>query len=114
MNIKGAVPFTPVIERARMPDLVGIRWLLDMEALPSVDITEDALGHFLVCRDETGVAGVVGLERYGELALLRSLVVTSEHMGFRCIGREEGPPAIQSTREFTSLCPATAVLMVKP
>jgi amino-acid N-acetyltransferase len=152
MNTKGPVPFNPVIERARIPDLVGIRWLLDMEALPSVDITEDALGHFLVCRDETGVAGVVGLERYGELALLRSLVVTSEHMGrglgkrltvaaealaselnvrsiylltttartffehmgFRCIDREEGPPAIQNTRQFTSLCPATAVLMVKP
>jgi len=68
MNTKGSVSFTPVMERARISDPVGIRWLFDMEELPSVDITEDTLGHFLVCRDETGVAGVVGLERYGELA----------------------------------------------
>jgi N-acetylglutamate synthase-like GNAT family acetyltransferase len=35
---------------------------------------------------EIGVAGVVGLERYGEVALLRSLVVTSQHLG-RGLGR---------------------------
>lgn len=142
----------PTIDRARRSDLDGIRWLLDIEELPSVDITEDALEHFLVCRDATGVAGVVGLEVYSEVALLRSLVVTTgcigrglgrrlmaaaeeraielnirsiylltttaqtffEHMGFRGVAREEAPPAIQSTREFTSLCPTTAVLMVKP
>jgi len=123
-----------------------------MESLPSVDITENALEHFLVYRDDLGVAGVVGLERYGEVALLRSLVVTSERMGrglgkrlvaaaeelaaelnvhsiylltttevvffellgFRDIKREQAPLAIRETREFTSLCPATAVLMVKP
>lgn len=143
---------TPLIAHARQSDLIGIRWLLDVEELPSADITDDALKHFLVYRDRSGVAGVVGLETYGDCALLRSLVVTSEHMGrglgrhlmtaaeelaaelavrsiylltttaqaffehmgFRCIGREEAPPAIQTTREFASLCPATAALMVKP
>jgi N-acetylglutamate synthase-like GNAT family acetyltransferase len=142
----------PLIARARQSDLIGIRWLLDVEELPSADITEDALEYFLVYRDKTGVAGVVGLQKYGDCALLRSLVVTSEHMGrglgrhliiaaeklaaelevrsiylltttaqtffehmgFHGIGREEAPPAIQTTREFTSLCPATAALMVKP
>lgn len=146
-----AVP-APVIDGARRDDLAGIRWLLDIESLPSADLTEDALEHFLVYRDERGVAGVVGLEKYGEVALLRSLVVTSEHMGrglgkrlvaaaeelaaemnvrsiylltttevvffesrgFRCIKRGEAPLPIRNTREFTSLCPATAVLMVKP
>jgi amino-acid N-acetyltransferase len=142
----------PVIAVARRSDLAGIRWLLDMESLPSADITENALEHFLVYRDEKGVAGVVGLEKYGEVALLRSLVVSSEHMGrglgkrlvaaaedlaselhvrsiylltttevvffefrgFRCIRREEAPLPIRETREFSSLCPATAILMVKP
>jgi amino-acid N-acetyltransferase len=152
MNAAVSVASVPVIDGARRADLPGIRWLLDMESLPSVDITEDALEHFLVYRDELGVAGVVGLERYGEVALLRSLVVTSEHMGrglgkrlvaaaeelaaelnihsiylltttaegffeymgFRSIKREYAPLAIRNTREFTSLCPVTAVLMVKP
>jgi amino-acid N-acetyltransferase len=78
---------TPFIDRARQSDLIGIRGLLDIEDLPSADITADALKHFLVYRDETGVAGVVGLEKYGECALLRSLVVASEHMG-RGLGRQ--------------------------
>jgi hypothetical protein len=46
--------------------------LLDIEALPSADLTEDALRHFLAARDATGVAGVVGLEKIGDVALLRS------------------------------------------
>ena len=37
-----------------------------------------------------------------------------EYLGFRRISREETPAAIRSTREFSSLCPATAVVMVKP
>ena len=141
----------PAIMGARRSDLPSIRWLLDVELLPSADITEEALGHFLVYRDHLGVAGVVGLELFGEAALLRSLVVTSERMGcgigknlvnaaealaaelkvrsiylltttaadffevrgFRRISREQAPPEIQATREFASLCPSTAVLMVK-
>jgi amino-acid N-acetyltransferase len=140
------------IERARRGDLEAIRWLLDVEFLPSADIDEAALGRFLVCRDEIGVAGVVGLEIYSEVALLRSLVVTEKHLGcgygrrlvaaaqelasemnvraiylltttaesffeylgFRRIEREAAPEAIRNTREFSSLCPASAIVMVKP
>ncbi len=143
---------TSRIEGARRGDLEAIRWLLDVEFLPSADINETALEHFLVCRDEIGVAGVVGLEIYGEVALLRSLVVTERHLGcghgrrlitaaqeqanemnvraiylltttaesffeylgYRRIQREEVPDAIRATREFASLCPASAIVMVKP
>lgn len=52
-----------------------------MEFLPSADITERSLEHFLVFRDELGVAGAVGLEVYGETALLRSLVVSRDCSG---------------------------------
>ncbi len=137
---------------ARRTDLAAIRCLLDVENLPSEDIEESALEHFLVCRDEIGVAGVVGLEKYGDVALMRSLVVTEKYLGrgfgrrlvgaveilavetgvrsiylltttaepffrylgFRRISREEAPAAIRSSREFSSLCPTTAVVMVKP
>jgi amino-acid N-acetyltransferase len=140
------------IEGARPSDLASIRWLLDIQFLPSADITEEALRYFLVYRDQLGVSGVIGLERCGDVALLRSLVVASERMGrgigkglvaaaeslaaklqvrsiylltttaadffesrgFRRIRREQAPPQIQSTQEFSSLCPASAVLMVKP
>jgi amino-acid N-acetyltransferase len=143
---------TFAIDGARRADLPAIRRVLDVEYLPSEDIEESALEHFLVCRDEMGVAGVVGLEISGDVALLRSLVVTQkylgrglgkrlvaaaevlaaetgvrriylltttaeaffEYLGFRRISREVAPQAIQSTREFSSLCPTTAVVMVKP
>jgi amino-acid N-acetyltransferase len=74
------------VEAARANDLIGIQWLLDLESLPSADLTETSLEHFLVVRDEIGVIGVVGLEVYGQVALLRSLVVANSHAG-RGIGR---------------------------
>jgi hypothetical protein len=36
------------VEGARRSDLVGIHWLLNLHSLPSADITEDSLEHFLV------------------------------------------------------------------
>jgi len=48
----------------------------------------------------------------GELWLLTT---TAEglfaNLGFRTVSRVEAPPEIQSTREFHTLCPASAVLM---
>lgn len=73
----GAVAGT--IEGARRSDFAQIRWLLNTVSLPSVDITENSLEHFLVYRDAIGVAGVVGLERHGDVALLRSLAVADGH-----------------------------------
>lgn len=50
------LPETPdrAIVGARRSDLPSIRWLLDIELLRSVDITEDSLEHFLVYRDQRG------------------------------------------------------------
>ena len=36
-----------------------------------------------------------------------------EYLGYRRIGREETPKAIRNSREFSSLCPSTAIVMVK-
>lgn len=36
-----------------------------------------------------------------------------ESRGFRRISKEQAPLEIRATREFSSLCPSTAVLMVK-
>lgn len=69
------------IEHACAADLPAIRWLLNYEHLPTEDLTERLLKHFLVCRDEKGIVGAVGLEPYGDLALLRSLVVATDRRG---------------------------------
>ena len=62
------------IEAARSADLANIRCLLDLEGLPSADVTEQSLESFLVYRGPIGIAGVVGLELFGDVGLLRSLV----------------------------------------
>jgi amino-acid N-acetyltransferase len=141
-----------VIDRAQSRDLGAIRVILDSASLPHADVTESSLQQFLVARTDNQIVGVVGLERYEDVALLRSLVVAKEHsgfgigkqlvaaaeklaaetgikslyllttsadrfftgLGFRRLQRELAPPAIKSTSQFSSLCPATAVLMSKP
>lgn len=69
------------IETARRSDLAGIRWLLEYAQLPAGDLDESSLQGFLVCRDELGVVAAVGLDVFGQVALLRSLVVDSELRG---------------------------------
>jgi len=101
--------------------------------------------------DGPQMAGVVGLELLGDVALLRSLAVPAEYRGrwigsqltckaeayarsqgvevlylltltaevffarrgYRVVGRDTAPAAIQETTEFRSLCPDSAVCMVK-
>lgn len=67
------------IEAARQSDLAGIRWLLKHEKLPVDDVTDELLPHFLVLRDAAGVVGAIALQPLGEVALLRSLVVSVDH-----------------------------------
>jgi amino-acid N-acetyltransferase len=140
------------ITPAQPADLAAIRALLSDNALPSTDLSADALRYFLVVRDAERVIGTIGLERHGTSVLLRSLVVEPEYRdrglgqqlanaaeslaaelnassiflltttaerffgsrGFRSIARHEVPDEIRSTTEFASLCPASAIVMVKP
>jgi amino-acid N-acetyltransferase len=62
-------------------DLPAVRALLEMERLPASDLDERALERFLIWRDEVDVSGIVGLEIYGDVALLRSLVVARHARG---------------------------------
>lgn len=125
--------------------------LLEAEGLPASDLTEAHLQHFFFTGTDGTPSALVGLEIYGQDALLRSLVVSAaartqglgsalvlhaeqyaaahdvraiyllttsaesffEHRGYRRIDRAEAPSAIQSTREFASLCPASSAFMIK-
>jgi hypothetical protein len=88
------------IERPLRSELSHIQWLLTLQSLPTADVTEASIEHFLVYRDAVGIAGVVGLD--------------FELLGFRCLERDRAPSAIEHSPQFKSLCPSTAVLMVKP
>jgi amino-acid N-acetyltransferase len=117
--------------RERPPHLSDVV-LLEAEGLLTSDLTEPHLDHFFFTGTDGAPSALVGLEIYGEAALLRSLVVSAaaqqvralylltttaetyfEHRGYERIDRAEAPPAIKSTREFASLCPSRSAFMNK-
>jgi amino-acid N-acetyltransferase len=71
-------PAANVVEAAP-PDLPEILSLLDAAGLPVADLTADSQVEFLIARRAQRLVGVVGLERFGEVGLLRSLAVDAEH-----------------------------------
>lgn len=73
MNI-AIMPFVP-------RDEVPLATLLQMADLSTEDITPDMLEHFLVAHAGHVLAGTVGLELLGEVALLRSVAVDEAHRG---------------------------------
>jgi amino-acid N-acetyltransferase len=139
------------LEFANPGDEVQIKRLLTECELPGEDITPAHLQHFLVMRDGPHLAGVIGLEVFGPVTLLRSLAVPArwrgrgiasqlaqkaeEHAwsrgveavylltttaegffarrGYDKVDRDAVPGAIKETVEFQSLCPASAVCMVR-
>ena len=138
----------PAIRRATPRDLPALQELLSLCDLPFDGVAQH-LDAFLITRDSDRLAGCVGVERYGDDGLLRSLAVHPDHrrrglgarltrralvearrlglqrlflltasapdyyppFGFRRIPREQAPPAVQSSLEFASVCPVTAVCM---
>jgi amino-acid N-acetyltransferase len=119
--------------------------------LPYEDITPSKLGQFWTLRDGDALAGVVGLELYDNIGLLRSLAVLKRYRGrglgsellskaeeqarsqgiealflltttadeffaqrgYERVERNSAPNAIKETAAFRSLCPDSAVCMVK-
>lgn len=57
------------------PAFDDVKRLLDTAGLPSSDLDESLLQHFLAGRSNGALIGVVGLEPYGRDGLLRSLVI---------------------------------------
>jgi amino-acid N-acetyltransferase len=124
--------------------------LLESEGLPVKDLPGE-LHNFLVSINDARIIGVIGLERYENYGLLRSLVVDRnfrnkdvasalvgelesladsleldaiylltetapnyfERKGYKRIERNEVPLPVQSSSEFSSTCPVSAIVMKK-
>lgn len=61
--------------RALAADWDYINALLADAELPSEDLGPDKLDSFIVAENEAGPVGLIGLQRFGTVGLLRSLVV---------------------------------------
>ena len=66
--------------RGRPPRSTAVA-LLQSQGLPISDITDEHLEHFFFVGYDGSPAGLVGLELYGAVALLRSLVVGENARG---------------------------------
>jgi len=64
----------PIIRRATLRDLDTIKQLLESASLPTLGVAEH-VQHFLVAENSATIVGTIGLEVYGDTALLRSAVV---------------------------------------
>jgi amino-acid N-acetyltransferase len=64
----------PDVRLATAADYQAVIALLEAAGLPSAGVPR-TLDDFLVAETEAGLAGAIGLERYGSAALLRSAVV---------------------------------------
>lgn len=66
--------------QAKDRDLDAVQSLLSASHLP-LDGVKENLSGFVVAEDRGEIAGAIGLEKFGSVALLRSAVVSSEHRG---------------------------------
>jgi amino-acid N-acetyltransferase len=71
---------TPDVRSATDADYPAVIALLEAAGLPTAGVPP-ALDDFLVAETGDGLAGAIGLERYGSDALLRSAVVRPGHQG---------------------------------
>ncbi len=66
------------IREATNRDLDAVESLLSASDLP-LDGVKENFSSFLVAEDNGAIAGAIGLEKFGSVALLRSAVVSPEH-----------------------------------
>src|SRR5690606_41298252 len=62
-------------------DMKDVRALAEKLDWPLAQLPDEAFYNFLVLHNETGFVGCVGLEVYGEAAILRSLAVKEDARG---------------------------------
>jgi amino-acid N-acetyltransferase len=94
--------------------VVGLELLGDAALLRSLAVVAEARGAGY------GRALVAAAERHAAGLGVRSVYLLTTtaadffaRMGYRRVERESAPAAVQGTREFAALCPASATCMVK-
>jgi amino-acid N-acetyltransferase len=68
------------IRNATSKDLSAVESLLSTSDLP-VDGVRENLSSFIIAEDRDGIAGAIGLEKFGAVALVRSAVVSPDNRG---------------------------------
>jgi amino-acid N-acetyltransferase len=69
------------IRRGRSGDLATAQTWLAEAGLPIEDLTATEMGAFLIALTESKPVGMIGLESYSHIGLLRSLIVDEQYRG---------------------------------
>ena len=85
-----------VIRHSTGGDWLAIEQLLRSADLP-LDGARESLDGFVVAEEDGGIVGCAAIERYGSVALLRSVAILSSHRGRR-IGEKLVATIIQNAR----------------
>lgn len=139
-----------MLKEVQKADIARIEEILQENNLPHQDVKSGAIDFFNAFNDSAFI-GIIGLEKYGNIALLRSMVVIERDrnkgygteicksllayaqskkiyglylltttakdffskVGFEAISRESVPDEIKITKEFSSLCPTSAICMYR-
>ncbi len=149
----GASAITAEVEirAAAASDLGTAKEWLAAAGLPTDDLSIPHMDAFLFASERSTPVGMIGVQKYSEIGLLRSLIVDEKcrgkglgahlvaaleskvaaggitelwlltidadpffsRLGYEVKQRHDAPTAIQSSAEFSSLCPGDAVLMRK-
>ena len=67
----------PIVRRSRASDWAEVRQLLSSAELPIEDLQPAMLEHFLIAESAGAIVGLIGLQIYETIGLLRSLVVSA-------------------------------------
>lgn len=91
----------------RPSSLPAVAHLLADAGLPSSDLTTAHLQHFLAYGASDAPVGIVGVELYGSVALLRSLAVSAE-----CRGRGYGRALVAQAERYARSQGATEIYLL--
>ena len=100
------------------PNESAVKQLLSESGLPIEDITAKHLQHFFGCGSGLELEGLVGLELYGDVALLRSLAVASSRrrtgVGSGLVGHAERHARDQGVKSLYLLTTTAEALFPAP
>jgi len=80
MSAQPGATRAPNVRPATMHDMANIRALLEASKLPTADLA-DSRPEFVIAESDSHLIGVAGLQRFGKVALVRSLAVTEQSRG---------------------------------
>jgi len=106
--------FAAVLRAATGDDLHAVVALLSASGLPTADLDRAMLRDFIVALDAGELVGVVGVERHGDHALLRSLAVApgsrGQGLGHALLEAAEARAAALGIRSLSLLTQGAAPL----